>query len=189
MMRSPAQLLRAALLAAALPLAAACDDGGSGPDRLTAAEVSGVYNLCVLRFTPTNNILPVANLMTAVVDTTPPAGRPEATVSLANGAYDLVYTRAGDSFLRQLQGSVNYGRNSVTLSTPEQSSITSELLLPRPLTLTFQSGTSRTLTAQSEFAYSVARDDYARAIGSNGEGLAQSISGTMTITLSTAPCS
>lgn len=189
MTRSPAQLLRAALLAAALPLAAACDDGGSGPDRLTAGEVSGVYNLCVLRFTPTNSILPTADLMTAVVDTTPPAGRPEATVSLANGVYDLVYTRAGDAFLRQMQGSLNYGSSTVTLNTPEQSAITSELLLARPLTLTFQSGTSRTLTAQSEFPYSVARADYARAINSNGEGLAQTIAGTMTITLSSAACS
>lgn len=188
-MRSPALLLRAGLLAAALPLAAAaCDDGGSGPDRLTAAEVSGVYNLCSLRFTPSNSILPVADLMTAVVDTTPPAGRPEATVSLANGVYDLVYTRASDSFLRQLQGSVSYGSTSVTLNTPAESAIAAELLLQRPLSLTFQGGASRTLTAQSAFAYAVDRADYARAIGSNGEGLAQSISGTMSITLSTAPC-
>lgn len=189
-MRSPALLLRAGLMAAALPLAAAaCDEGGSGPDRLTAAEVSGVYNLCTLKFTPTNNILPVADLMTAVVDTTPPAGRPEATVSLANGVYDLVYTRASDAFLRQMQGSVSYGSNFVTLNTPSESAISAELLLDRPLSLTFQSGTARTLTAQSSFAYSVARADYARAIGSNGEGLAQTIAGTMTIGLSTAPCS
>ena len=188
-MRSPALLLRAGLLAAALPVLAACDDGGSGPDRLTAAEVSGVYNLCVLRFTPSNNILPVADLMTAVVDTTPPAGRPEASVALANGVYDLVYTRTGDAFLRVMQGSVGYGASTVSLNMPEQSAITAELLLPRPLTLTFQAGTSRTLTAQSAFAYSVARDDYARAIGSDGQGLAQSIAGTMNIALSSAPCS
>lgn len=187
-MRSPALLLRAGLLAAVLPLAA-CDDGGSGPDRLTADEVAGVYNLCTLRFVPTNNILPVADLMTAVVDTTPPAGRPEATVSLANGVYDLVYTRTNDAFLRQLQGSVNYGTTSVTLNTPAESDVTSELLLARPLTLTFVAGTNRSLGAQTAFTYTVERDDYARAIGSNGQGLAQTIAGSMTISLSTAPCS
>jgi hypothetical protein len=186
-MRSPAKLLRAALIAAALPLAA-CNDGGSGPDRLTAEEVSGVYNLCTLRFAPANNILPVADLMTAVVDTTPPAGRPEATVSLANGVYDLVYTRTGDAFLRQLQGSVSYGSTSVTLQTPSESGIIAELLLPQPLTLTFLPGTQRGLAGQTQFTYAVSREDYARAINSNGQGLAQTIAGSMTIGLSTAPC-
>jgi hypothetical protein len=187
-MRSPAQLLRAGLLAAALPLAA-CNDGGSGPDRLSPSQVADVYNLCSLKFVPANNILPVADLMTAVVDTTPPAGRPEATISIANGVYDLVYTRAGDAFLRQLQGSVTYGSTSVTLQTPEENVVTSELLLARPLTLTFIPGPPKALAGQTQFTYAVARDDYARAIGSNGQGLAQTIAGSMTISLSTAPCS
>jgi hypothetical protein len=187
-MRFPTLLLRAAMVAALPLMAAACNDGGSGPDRLSAAEVAGVYNLCVLRFAPTNNILPVADLMTAVVDTTPPAGRPEATVSVANGVYDLVYTRTGDAFLRQLQGSVTYGSTSITLQTPAESDITAELLLARPLTLTFISGTTRGLAAQTSFSYTVARDDYARAIGSNGQGLAQTIAGTMTLSLSTGSC-
>jgi hypothetical protein len=188
-MRSPALLLRAALIAAALPLAAACNDGGSGPDRLTAEAVAGVYNLCSLKFSPANNILPVADLMTAVVDTTPPAGRPEATVSLANGVYDLVYTRTGDAFLRQLQGSVNYGSTSVTLQAPSESAIISELLLPQPLTLTFISGAQKGLAGQTQFTYSVTREAYARAINSNGQGLAPTITGSMTMSLSTAPCS
>lgn len=187
-MRFSALLLRAGLFAAALPLAA-CDSGGSGPDRLAPDEVAGVYNLCELRFAPTNNVLPVANLMTSVVDTTPPAGRPEATVSLANGVYDLVYTRGSDAFLRQLQGSVSYGATSITLSTPEDNAVVNELLLARPLTLTFVAGNPRILAAQTAFTYSVAREDYARAIGSTGQGLAATITGNMTIGLSTGPCS
>lgn len=187
-MRLSTLLLRTGLFAAALPLAA-CDDGGSGPDRLTPAEVAGVYNLCELRFAPTNNVLPVANLMTSVVDTTPPAGRPEATVSIANGVYDLVYTRASDSFLRQLQGSVSYGTTSVTLNTPEENAVVKELLVPTPVTLTFAAGNPRILAAQTAFTYSVTREDYARAIGSSGQGLAATITGTAVIGMSTGPCS
>ena len=187
-MRDRAPSLRAGFLAAALPLLAACGSDGSGPDRLAADEVAGVYNLCVLRFTPSNNILPVADLMATVVDTTPPPGRAEATVSLANGVYDLVYTRTGNAFMQQMRGSISYGATTVTLNTPSSSLVAQELLLVRPLTLAFQAGTSRTLSMQSSSPYSVARNDYASAIGSNGDGLAQSITGTLSISFSTAPC-
>jgi hypothetical protein len=189
-MRSPALLLRAGALAAALPLLAACDGGGgSGPDRLTASEVAGVYNLCSLKFAPTNQILPVADLLAAVVDTTPPAGRPEATVSLANGTYDMVYTRGSDAFLRQLQGTVSYGTTTVTLNVSDSSPIVQELLLPSPLTLTFVDGPTRSLAAETQFTYFVARADYARATGSSEAGLAATINGAMQASFSSAPCS
>lgn len=191
-MRSPTMPLRAAaLLAAALPLlAAACDDGGSGPDRLAPGDVAGVYNLCELRFTPGNTILPAADLMQTVVDTTPPAGRPEATVSLAaSGVYDLVYTRQSDSFLRQMQGSLSYGTNTVTLNMPGTSTVAEELLLPRPLTLTVLEGTSMRLVAQTQFSYSVTREDYARARNASPSGLAPTIEGSASVVLSAAPCS
>lgn len=187
-MRVSAPLLRAALFAAVLPLAA-CNDGGSGPDRLAPADVAGVYNLCQLRFAPTNNILPVADLMVAVIDTTPPAGRPEATLSVANGVYDLVYTRTSDAFLRQMQGAVSYGATAITLAMNPESEIAAELLLARPMTLTFVPGTNRVLAAQTAFTYSVDRENYARAIGSTGQGLAATITGSMTIGLSTGACS
>lgn len=190
-MHSSARLVRAGLFAAALPLLAACDGDGAGPDRLDPGEVAGVYNVCVLRFTPTNNILPVADLLTTVVDTAPPPppapSRPKPTISFANGQYDLVYTRRGDSFFQQVRSSVSYGSNSVTLTLPANQA-TTELLLPRPLTLGFTAGADRQLSTQSPFAHSVARADYARAIGSNGQGLAETIQGTMSVALSTAPC-
>ena len=190
-MRSPVLFLRAGALAAALPLlVAACDSGGgSGPDRLTPGDVAGVYNLCSLRFAPTNNILPVADLLAAVVDTTPPAGRPEATVSLANGTYDLVYTRGGDAFLRQLQGTVSYGTTTITLNASDDNPVVRELLLPTPITFSFVDGAQRGLGAQSQFSYVVARADYARATGSSETGLAATISGTLNASFSAAPCS
>lgn len=188
-MQMPTNLVRAGLFAAALPLLAACGDDGAGPDRLAPGDVAGVYNVCTLRFTPTNSILPVADLLTTVVDTTPPAPtRPEATIAFANGAYDLVYTRLSDTFLQQVRGDVAYGTNNVTLTLPTNQA-TTELLLPRPLALDFTAGASKQLSAQTPFVHSVARADYARAIGSNGQGLAETIQGRMTVTLSTAACS
>jgi hypothetical protein len=185
-MRFPPTLCAALL---ALPLLAACDDDGGGPDRLDPSAVAGVYNLCELRFTPSNTLLRQADLMATVVDTTPPAGRPEATASLTpSGIYDLVYTRQGDAFLRQLQGSVDYGATTVTLNTPSESPIAEELLLPRPLTLTFTETNGRALAAQSQFAYSVDRADYARAANASEEGLAATIPGSMSIVLSAAAC-
>lgn len=190
-MRLPSLPVRAAALAVALPLlAAACDEGGSGPDRLAPGDVAGVYNLCELRFTPTNAILPAADLMQAVVDTTPPAGRPEATVSVAaSGVYDLVYTRQSDAFLRQMQGSVSYGATTVTLNLPGTSAVADELLLPRPLTLTLVDGPNRQLASQTQFSYTVTREDYARARNASPAGLAPTIAGNASIVLSTAPCS
>jgi hypothetical protein len=190
-MRSSAPTFRAAVLAAALPLlAAACDDGGSGPDRLTPDQVAGVYNLCELRFTPSNAILPAADLMATVVDTTPPAGRPEATVSVAaSGVYDLVYTRQSDAFLRQMQGSLTYGTTTVTLNLPGTSAVAEELLLPRPLTLTLVDSPTRQLVGQTQFSYTVTREDYARARNASPAGLAATIEGNASIVLSTAACS
>jgi hypothetical protein len=190
-MPSPRFARTAAVLAAALPLlAAACDDGGSGPDRLTPDQVAGVYNVCELRFTPTNSILPAADLMQTVVDTTPPAGRPEATISVAaSGVYDLVYTRQSDAFLRQMQGSVTYGTSTVTLNTPGTNPVADELLLPRPLTLTLVEGTGRRLVAQTQFSYGVTREDYARARNASPTGLAATIEGNASVVLSSAPCS
>lgn len=176
---------------AALVLLAACDGGGggTGSDNLQPGEVAGVYNLCTLRFDPANAALPEADLLQSVVDSTPPAGRPEATVSLStNGTYDLVYTRQSDAFLQQLRGTISYGRTTLTLSVPQGNGIAAELLLPRPMTLTFTDGPTRALTGQTAFPYSVARQDYARAAGVSETDLSSSISGSQVMTLSSGPC-
>jgi hypothetical protein len=177
------------VLLPALALLAACDGGGgSGSDRLRPEEVAGVYNLCTLRFQPSNGALPAADLLVSVVDTTPPAGRPEATIALAaSGIYDLAYTSAQTSFIEQVRGSISYRENGVSLSVPTQQQATA-LLLPRPVILNFNAGQGRLSGDASGFAHAVARGDYARAAGISEEGLQNTINGTTTVMFSAGAC-
>lgn len=179
---------RTLVIIPALTLLAACDgDGGSGSDRLTPEEVAGVYNLCTLRFQPSNPAFPVADLLVTVVDTTPPAGRPEATVALAaNGTYDLIYTAQQTAFVEQVRGSIGYRDDAITLSVPTQQQATA-LLLPRPVLLAFNQATGR-LSGDASGAHAVARYDYARAAGISEEGLQGTISGTTTVMFSEGAC-
>lgn len=188
-MMKHAFLLGPAVLSAAL--LAACDGGGgTGGSRLNPADVAGVYQVCDLAFTPSNAILPAAELLRAVVDTTPPAGRPEPTLALASsGAYDLVYTRQSDNFLQQLRGTVSYGQETIALEL-SSGTIPAELLLPRVLTLRFNGTGGQRLTAGAgdNFAYAVSRADYARAAGVSEEGLQNTINGSLRASLSTGGC-
>ncbi|HEX8393256.1 MAG TPA: hypothetical protein VF665_13000 [Longimicrobium sp.] len=177
-----------ALLAAAL--LSACDGGGTQSNRLNPADVAGVYQVCDLAFTPSNAILPAAQLLRTVVDTTPAAGRPEPTLAVAgNGTYDLVYTRQSDNFLQQLRGNVTYGQEAIVLDLPS-GGIPAELLLPRGLTLRFSDAGGKRLTASAgdNFAYPVSRADYARAAGVSEEGLQSTINGSLLVSLSTGAC-
>lgn len=177
------------VLLPALALLAACDgDGGSGPSRLRPEEVAGVYNLCTLRFQPTNAALPAADLLVSVVDTTPPAGRPHATVALAaNGTYDLAYTSAQTAFIEQVRGSIVYQEHAVSLSIPTQAQATA-LLLPRPVLLGFNEATGRLSGDASGFPHPVARADYARAAGISEDGLQNTINGNTTVVFSAGAC-
>jgi hypothetical protein len=180
---------RTLVLLPAFALLAACDGdgGGTGSDPLRPEEVAGVYSLCTLRFQPSQTALPVADLLTTVVDTTPPAGRPEATVALApNGTYDLAYTAQQTSFLEQFRGSITYRQDAVVLSVPlqQQASI---LLLPRSLTLNYNAG-ARRFTSDTNFPHAVARAEYARAAGISEEGLQNSINGTTSAVFSAGAC-
>jgi hypothetical protein len=109
-------MTRYAPAAALLVLLAACDGGSSFVDRLTPQEVAGTYNVCRLRFRPENTAFPVADLLTSVMDSTPPSGRPDPTLALSSSSrqYDLVYTRSDDGFLQQLRGSTEMGASTVT---------------------------------------------------------------------------
>lgn len=180
---------RTLALLPALTLLAACDGGGgSGPDRLDPAEVAGVYNLCQLRFQPGNPAFPVADLLATVVDTAPPAGRPEATIALAtNGTYDLVYTAVETAFIEQVRGSISYHETAIALSVPTDQAATA-LLLPRPLILTFNSSAGRLSGDATGFPHPVARADYVRAAGISEEGLQSTINGVTTMTLSKGAC-
>ena len=176
----------------ALAALAACDGGGGTTvDRLTAADVAGVYHVCTLRFAPSNAALPPADLLTSVVDTTPPAGRPDFTVALTQqGIYDVLYTRS-DAVAQQLRGSLSFGEATVTLNFASQDSeVTQELLLPRPLILQFTAagaGAAR-LQAGGGIPYAVARADYASAAGISQEGLQPTINGSLTAVLVDGGC-
>lgn len=177
------------VLLPALALLAACDgDNGNGSDRLRPEEVAGVYNLCTLRFQPTNAALPAADLLATVVDTTPPAGRPEATIALAaNGTYDMAYTAQQTAFIEQVRGSIGYRENAITLTIPTQQQATA-LLLPRPVLLTFNAGQGRLSGDASGVPHAVARYDYARAAGISEEGLQSTINGNTTVVFSAGAC-
>jgi hypothetical protein len=174
----------------ALALLAACDGGGgSRSNPLTPQEVSGVYNLCTLRFQPSNGALPAANLLTTVVDTTPPGGRPEATVALAaNGTYDLAYTEASTAFIQQIRGSIGYREDQISLTFPQSSASAAALLLPRTLLLGYNASTRQLTGDQSGFPYPVTRADYASAAGISQEGLQPTINGNAQVVFSEGAC-
>jgi hypothetical protein len=180
---------RTLALLPALTLLAACNGGGgTGSDRLDPAEVAGVYNVCTLRFQPGNPAFPVADLLTTVVDTTPPAGRPEATIALAaNGSYDLAYTAMETAFIEQVRGSIAYHESAIALSVPAEQQA-SALLLPRPIILTFNQSAGRLSGDASESPHPVARADYARAAGISEEGLQSTINGLTKVVLVKGAC-
>ena len=182
---------RTLVLLPALALLAACDGGGgSGSDRLTPAEVAGVYNLCTLSFQPTNAALPRADLLTSVVDTTPPAGRPEATVALAaNGTYDLVYTAQATAFLEQVRGSISYRDDAIVLNIPASNDRAASLLLPsRTLTLAWNEAARRLTGDAGGFPFAVARNYYAAAAGISEDGLQNTINGRLSVLLAQEAC-
>lgn len=174
----------------ALALLAACDgDGGTGSDPLTPQEVAGVYALCSLTFQPSNNALPAANLLNSVIDVTPPPGRPQPTIALANNAtYDLAYTDQATQFLEQVRGSIGYREDQITLSFPSSDPNASALLMPRTLLLNYDGAAGRLTGDAAGFAYPVARADYAAAAGISQEGLQSSINGTVSVTFSLNGC-
>src|SRR5688500_868536 len=161
------------VLVPALALLAACDGGGgTNSDPLTPQEVAGVYEVCALRFVPSNSVLPGANLLTSVIDTTPPANRPEPSIALAtNATYDLAYTDQQTQFLEQVRGSIGYREDQITLTFPSSDPNATSLLMPKSLLLNYDAAGHRFTGAASGFPYPVARGDYARAAGISEEGL------------------
>lgn len=185
-----------ALALAALPvLAAACGgrSGGTGGDRLSPAEVAGVYQICSLRFQPTQGALPAADVLTVAANPAPPVGKPlpSLTLSGTTRVFELVYTRRSDNFLQQTRGSVELRQSSVVVSVGTggaSATIAQELLLPTSWELRFQADPNRLSGDASSASYEVARADYARAAGITEDGLQPRISGRLTASLSTAGC-
>ncbi|HEX8212317.1 MAG TPA: hypothetical protein VF584_19230 [Longimicrobium sp.] len=174
--------------------AAACDGDGTGGNRLTPVEVAGVYRVCTLRFVPDNSAFPAANLLERVVHVTPPAGKPEPTVTLSpEGAFQLSYTRRSDAFTREIVGAIEYGADAVTLrfynDADNPNAIAAELLLPQQTAFTYQAAAPRRLTTNSARSYSVTRRDYARAAGVEEAGFAATIPGRLEASLQEGTCS
>jgi len=179
---------------AALFATAACDGDGSGGSRLSPGEVAAVYRVCSLRFVPENNqVLPAADLMTRVVSRTPPAGKPEPTLTLGqDGRYQLFYTEQRNSFTRDLQGQVGFGAETVRInfySGDNRGEIPTELLLPARVDLEFSDSPRRRLaTSPNAQRYPVARRDYAQAAGISESGLAPEIFGSLDATFREGSC-
>jgi len=173
---------------------AACGSDGTGGTRLTPVEVAGVYRVCTLRFVPDNSAFPAANLLERVVHVTPPAGKPEPTVTLSpDGAFQLSYTRRSDAFTRELVGAIEYRSDGVALrfynDADNPNAIAAELLLPQQTTLTYQQTGQRRFTTNSARSYSVTRREYARAAGVEEAGFAATIPGRLEATLQEGTCS
>ena len=178
------------LAASALALAACGGDGGTDGQVLTPSQVAGVYNVCELRFTPTQTALPAADIRAAVMNPAPPAPRPAPSVSLGTGEYDLVYTRRSDNFLQLVRGGVSYSVGRVGLrfySGDEPTEAAAELLFPATMTLQYNAAGQR-LTSLPGAEYTVRRADYARAAGINETGLQQRIGGQLSATFSQGAC-
>ncbi|HEX6746231.1 MAG TPA: hypothetical protein VF092_02870 [Longimicrobium sp.] len=185
---------RQSVLALALPLSAllaACGDGGTNTSPLTPQETQGVYNVCSLRFQPSQAALPAADLLATVVNTSPPAPKlpPSLTLSGQSNEYQLLYTRKSDNFLQELRGTTGFGGTLVFADVPEEGSseVRRELLLPSQLMLRFTDAPRR-LAATGEVTYSVRRADYARAAGISEEGLQERINGSLTGTFAVGAC-
>jgi len=184
------------LLAASTLLgAAACDGDGTGSSRLTTQDVAGVYRVCTLRFVPQNNAFPAANLLERVVDTTPPAGKLEPTVTLFadRPEYQLAYTR-GDAASQDLRSTVAFTAGDQVLlrfytDDDNRGQVPSELLLPSDVRLDFQTGPKRLVTPSVSRTYSVSRRDYARAAGVEESGFAATIPGSLDVSLREGSCS
>lgn len=178
----------------ALLALAACDgDGGSGSDRLTRDDVAGTYTICALRFTPSQTALPVADLMTAVIDPSPPAGKLAPSLTLAPDAdrFQLAYTRRSNGFTQLLTNEVDYGRRSATLelASEEGTTVQRELLLPEgALELDYDEATRRFEAPAGVPGHYVRRSDYARAAGITEEGLQERIFGRLTGTFARGSC-
>jgi len=137
--------------------------------------------------------LPVANVLTSVIDATPaPPALPAAvTLSGTDSTFDMTYTRRGTGALRVVHGDVEYGPHSVFLYLTSQTPtiIQQEALLPPAhLDLVFDKATGRLTAGEEVSSYFVRLSDYASAAGISEEGLQDRIQGHLTAVFSSGSC-
>lgn len=154
------------LIAGLIPLLAACDDDGTGPERLTAEEVQGIYQVCELRFDPTAGFLEDVDIRAAAFELqNPDVSRPRVFLN-ATRTFELEYTPKGQFSDVEIPGTFDLTPTEVRIRFPAGTSLTaaSALLLPERVTLEFQRST-RVFAASAQGPYTVTRDDYARLAG------------------------
>lgn len=184
-MRSPNRSLLATLL---LPLIAACGDDGSGPDRLTAAEVSAAYSICQLVFSPEGGLASV-NLVQAGFETQASGVQTPLLRIDPIREIELVYTPKGQVVSQNVRGTFEVsGASEVTLRFEDRGSVRrSALLLPDRATLQFQPS-PQSLSVASSDAYTVPRAEYARLSGQSETNLAEQIRGRLNASFRAGGC-
>lgn len=171
-----------------LPLAACGDDDGSGPDRLTAGEVAGVYSVCQLTFVPEGGLASVAIPQVAFESQAsgvqPPALRVDPLQEI-----QLVYTPKGGFVSQDLRGTFQLsGADGVTLRFDDRGTVRrGTLLLPERTTLRY-TGTPQALVSTGGETYTVPRADYARLSGQSETNLAEQIRGSLTASFRAGGC-
>ena len=176
---------RAVPLLLLAPLLASCGDS-TGPDTPSMEDVSGVYQVCALTFTPEGDALTPVNIVTAAFETAnQQVTQPRLAVDPDIGTFEVKYTPKGQFSDRELSGTYTLRGSTATLKFSSGSEVQPEkLLLPSTLPLTFQPD-PKELSLASSSSYSVPRAEYARLKGVSETGLADRISGTVTARFST----
>lgn len=166
------------LLATAALLGACGDDGPTGPAQLTPQQVQGIYQLCSLRFTPTNAQLRQVAIDSAAVQPRSGSGSSAQLGLNQDRSFELEYFPRGFNTDTELPGTYSLGANTVTLTFNNAATAGANLLLPREVRLAYGSS-DRSLTVVSQGEYTVPRSRYSQLSGVSEAGLAEQIPGTL----------
>lgn len=177
---------RAAAAAALLALAACGDDDGFGSDRLTPEEVSAVYQVCELRFTPEGGSPPALDIRARAMETSalePAVLRVGRTVR----EFELEYTRRGDVVRPRFTGAYSTGSAEVYLSFA-QGNVDDALLLPANLALDFSAAPKVLTISGAHGQHTVSKGDYEALAGQAYPNATAAIRGTLTGRFSAGGC-
>jgi hypothetical protein len=178
--------VRFLVFALLFPLLAACDDDGTGPERLTGEDVAGFYDVCSLTFTPEGD-LPVVAIDEAAFAQGEQIRVPQLIVNPSR-TFELSFTPEGQLSDEELRGTLDLGVNRVRARFTTGTVDRSDFLLPAEFTLNFQES-PQTLRLERSPVFNVARADFARLAGISESGLAQQIPGRFSARFAVGSCS
>lgn len=169
----------------------ACDDS-TGPrgDRLQPEQVSAIYRVCSLNFTPQGTIVPPVDILAKGFAFDSSATAPRIGLDPTPQTLELTYVPEGQVNDQELRGTYAL-RSMTTVEIRFNGSGVSPtpLLIPIDRGLDFQyqeSPLALTLTASSP--YNVSRADYAALSGEDPSGLAAQITGTLSARFQVQTC-